>query len=72
MSRNYDTPCYAGPTSLNSKPLLSYNVLECVSYRYEFTMRRGLHDNAPLSQSLLQLLPGIVVTNKDTCVQSYV
>ena len=49
-----DIPYWAGPTSLNSRPLLSYNVLECgVLYRCEFMLRQCLHDDAPLSQSLL-------------------
>jgi len=58
----------AGPTSLNSRPLLSYNVLESVLCGCECGIRQGSHNYTPLSQPLLQPLPGVVVANKDTCV----
>jgi len=35
----------------------------------EFVPDQNLHDDTPFSQFLLQLLPGFVVTNKDTLVQ---
>ena len=45
----YDIPCPTQPTSLNSRPLLSYSVLEWrVLYRHEFTPGRDSHDYAPL------------------------
>lgn len=64
----YGIPRCMGPTSLNSRPLLSFNVLEHVLRGYEFGQRQGSHDDATLSQSLLQSLPGSIVTNDDTCV----
>ena len=66
--KSYDIARRVGPTSLNSRPLLSYNVLEWVLYRCEFALRWGSHDHAALSQFLLQSLPSIVVANKDTWI----
>jgi hypothetical protein len=68
--KTYDIPYQTELTSLNSRPLLSYNVLELVLYRWNCMLRRSSQDHAPLSQFLLQSPPGIVVTNEYAWVQS--
>lgn len=51
--RTYVPLCWAEPTSLNSRPLLSYNVLEYVLSGCEVKPEWGSHDIAPFPQPLL-------------------
>lgn len=66
--RIYGIPRPAKHTSLNSRPLLSYNVLERVVIQFQLYLRQDSHDYA-LPQPLLELLPGFLITNKDAWVR---